>query len=128
MKKFVEEFKEFISKGNVFDMAVGIIVGGAFTTIVGSLVDDILMPFIGWLIGGMNFSAYAIQLSENASINYGAFIQNIINFLIIAFVVFLMVKAINKMRRQKEEEPAPEEPSEEVKLLTEIRDALKEEK
>ena len=125
MKKLFKEFKEFIARGNVMDLAVAMIIGAAFTAIVSSLVNDIVMPFLGYLIGGMDFTAYVLTLGE-ASINYGTFIQNIINFLCIALVVFLMVKALNKFKKKKEEEPKPDpEPSDEVKLLTEIRDALK---
>ena len=136
-KGIVSEFKEFITRGNVMDMAVGIIIGGAFTAIVQSLVNDLLMPVIGALFGGIDFSTlkYVVRAAdeaagiEEAAIKYGSFIQAIVNFLLIAIVIFLLVKGINKMRR-KQEEPAPEpapdpEPSEEVKLLTEIRDALK---
>ena len=136
-KGIVAEFKEFITRGNVMDMAVGIIIGGAFTAIVTSLVNDLLMPVIGVLFGGLDFSTlkYVVRAAdeaagiEEAAIKYGSFIQAIVNFLLIAVVIFLMVKGINKMRRKKEEPataPAPDpEPSEEVKLLTEIRDALK---
>ena len=136
-KGIVTEFKEFITRGNVMDMAVGIIIGGAFTAIVQSLVNDLLMPVIGALFGGLDFSTlkYVIRAAdeaagiEEAAIKYGSFIQAIVNFLLIAVVIFLLVKGINKMRRKKEEPapaPAPDpEPSEEVKLLTEIRDALK---
>ena len=136
-KGIVAEFKEFITRGNVMDMAVGIIIGGAFTAIVQSLVNDLLMPVIGALFGGIDFSTlkYVVRAAdeaagiEEAAIKYGSFIQAIVNFLLIAIVIFLLVKGINKMRRKKEEPapaPAPDpEPSEEVKLLTEIRDALK---
>lgn len=129
MKKFFAEFKTFIARGNVIDLAVGMIIGTAFTTIVKSLVDDMVMPFIGWLIGGMDFTAMKIQLSEEAFINYGTFIQNIISFIAIAFVVFCMVKIVNKLHAKKEEEKKPEPPkvSDEAKLLTEIRDLLKKE-
>ncbi len=129
MKKFFAEFRTFIARGNVIDLAVGMIVGTAFTTIVKSLVDDMVMPFIGWLIGGMDFTAMKIQLSEEAFINYGTFIQNIISFLAIAFVVFCMVKLVNKVYKKKEEEKKPEPPkvSDEAKLLAEIRDLLKKE-
>jgi len=137
MKKkngLISEFKEFISRGSVMDLAVGVIVGTAFTAIVNSLVNDVVMPFIGWLIGGLDFSQYKIVLSPAAgdtpetAILYGTFIQNIINFLLIALVVFLMVKAINKLHRKKEEEPAPPPaPDPQVELLKEIRDLLKEE-
>ena len=136
-KGIVSEFKAFITRGNVMDMAVGIIIGGAFTAIVQSLVNDLLMPVIGALFGGVDFTTlrYVIRAAdeaagiEEAAIKYGSFIQAIVNFLLIAIVIFLLVKGINKMRRKKEEPapaPAPDpEPSEEVKLLTEIRDALK---
>ena len=136
-KGIVSEFKEFITRGNVMDMAVGIIIGGAFTAIVQSLVNDLLMPVIGALFGGIDFSTlkYVVRAAdeaagiEEAAIKYGSFIQAIVNFLLIAIVIFLLVKGINKMRRKKEEPapaPAPDpEPSAEVKLLTEIRDALK---
>lgn len=131
--KLVKEFKEFISRGNVMDMAVGVVVGGAFTSIVNSLVNDMLMPLIGTIVGGIDLSGLVISVpnvsgGDPVTINYGNFIQNIINFLIIAFVVFLVVKGINSFKRKKEEQPAapaPAEPSDEVKLLTEIRDALK---
>ena len=136
-KGIVSEFKEFITRGNVMDMAVGIIIGGAFTAIVQSLVNDLLMPVIGALLGGIDFTTlkYVVRAAdeaagiEEAAIKYGSFIQAIVNFLLIAIVIFLLVRGINKMRRKKEEPapaPAPDpEPSEEVKLLTEIRDALK---
>lgn len=129
MKKFFAEFRTFIARGNVIDLAVGMIVGTAFTTIVKSLVDDMVMPFIGWLIGGMDFTAMKISLSEEAAINYGTFVQNIISFLAIAFVVFCMVKFVNKIHKKKEEEKKPEPPkvSDEAKLLAEIRDLLKKE-
>ena len=99
----IKEFKEFIAKGNVMDLAVGVIIGGAFQAIVNSLVNDILMPIIGVITGGIDFSSLAITVGE-ASINYGMFIQNIIYFLIVAWVIFLVVKAINKMRRTSEAE------------------------
>ena len=122
-----KEFKEFISKGNVLDLAVGVIVGGAFGKIVTSLVDDIIMPIIGLIIGGIDFSGLSLKIGD-ATVKYGMFIQNIVNFLIIAFSIFLVVKAVNKMRRMKpEKEEAPAEPqktNEEI-LLTEIRDLLK---
>ena len=122
-----KEFKEFISKGNVLDLAVGVIVGGAFGKIVTSLVDDIIMPIIGLIIGGIDFSRLSLKIGD-ATVKYGMFIQNIVNFLIIAFSIFLVVKAVNKMRRikpEKEEAPAePQKTNEEI-LLTEIRDLLK---
>ena len=122
----IKEFKEFISKGNVIDLAVGVIIGGAFGKIVSSLVDNILMPLIGLLLGGINFSTLSIKVKD-AVINYGLFIQNIIDFLIIALCVFLMIKAINKMTslKKKKEEPKKEEKPADVKLLEEIRDLLK---
>ena len=126
---FVKEFKEFAMKGNVMDMAVGVIIGGAFGKIVSSLVDDVLMPLIGKITGGVDFTSLAVTLGEGenaAKLNYGTFIQNIIDFLIIAFCIFLMIKGMNKLSKKKEEEPAPEpEPSNEEKLLGEIRDLLK---
>lgn len=128
-RKFIlfKEFKEFISKGNVLDLAVGVIVGGAFGKIVTSLVDDIIMPIIGLIIGGINFSGLSLKIRE-ATVKYGMFIQNIVNFLIIAFSIFLVVKAVNKMRRikpEKEEPPVEPKKSNEEILLTEIRDLLK---
>lgn len=123
-----KEFKEFISRGNVLDLAVGVIIGGAFGKIVTSLVDDIIMPFIGLIIGGLDFSGLSIVIGK-ATIKYGMFIQNVVNFLIIAFSVFIIVKAVNKVRRikpeEKEEEPVVEAPSKEEALLAEIRDLLK---
>lgn len=128
---FIKEFKEFISKGNVIDLAVGIIIGSAFTAIVNSLVKDIIMPGIGFLIGGLNFNEYKFVLSlatettPEVAILYGSFIQQVIDFLIVAFVVFIMVKGINSFRRKKEEIKEEPKKSEEVVLLTEIRDLLK---
>ena len=124
MKGFMTEFKEFINKGNVMDMAVGMIIAGAFGKIVAALVENILMPIVGMLLGGVDFKTLSITVGE-ASIVYGAFIQAIIDFLIIALVIFVIVKNINKM---KKEEPAVEEPEEtpaDIALLTEIRDLLK---
>lgn len=145
MSKILNEFKAFAVKGNAVDMAVGVIIGGAFGKIVSSIVNDIIMPPIGWLIGGVNFSDLKLELPtvrlgdetmKAASINYGAFIQTVIDFLIIAFCVFLLVKGINKLAslKKKEEDsepkPATEEPkpTKEEVLLTEIRDLLKERK
>ncbi len=108
MKAFMKEFKEFISKGNVMDMAVGIIIGGAFTAIVTSLVNDVIMPIISLLTGGFDFSALCIVLGEGegaATLNYGAFIAAIINFLIIAIVIFCLIKSINKFKKKQEEAP-----------------------
>ena len=134
----MSEFKEFALKGNVMDMAVGIIIGGAFGKIVASLVNDLLMPLVGLATGGVSFADLYTALDGNtyeslaaaeeagaAIFKYGAFIQSAIDFLIIAFVIFMMVKAMNNMRKKEEEAPAaPPEPSDEVKLLTEIRDSL----
>ena len=126
---FIKEFKEFAMKGNVMDMAVGVIIGGAFGKIVSSLVDDVLMPAIGMLTGNVDFTKLSAKIGtgeDAAVLNYGTFIQNVIDFLIIAFCIFLMIKAMNKIMKKKEEEPAPEpEPSNEEKLLGEIRDLLK---
>ena len=129
----VSEFKEFAMKGNVVDMAVGIIIGAAFGKIVSSFVNDILMPPLGLAMGGVNFTDLNVVLKdavgevEAVTINYGAFIQTIIDFLIIAFAIFIGIKAMNSMQkaREEEEEAAPPEPSAEEKLLTEIRDLLK---
>lgn len=141
---FFQEFKAFAMKGNVIDMAVGVIIGGAFGKIVSSLVDDLLMPLIGKATGGIDFTNLFVSLDGNhyatlkaaqdagaAVLAYGSFIQNTIDFLIIAFCVFLMLKGMMKLVRKKEEAPepaAPAEPSAEEKLLTEIRDLLKEKK
>lgn len=111
MKALIKEFKEFISRGNVMDMAVGVIIGGAFTAIVNSLVNDMLMPLLSLLTGGFDFSGLCIALGEGeyaATISYGSFISAIINFLLIALVIFLIIKAINKVsRKKKEEAPVP---------------------
>ena len=123
-----KEFKEFISKGNIFDMAVGVIIGGAFGKIVTSLVNDIIMPLVGVIIGGHDFTGLTLNVKD-ATINYGTFIQNIVDFLIVALCIFVVVKAMAKFK--KKEEAAPEEPpkpSEEVLLLREIRDSLKKHK
>lgn len=126
--KVVKEFKEFISRGNVIDMAVGVIIGSAFGKIVSSVVDDILMPLIGALIGGKNFTSLYFEVG-GATVRYGAFIQNVVDFLIIALCVFLFVKTINSFRKRKEE-PVVEEPKKDpqVLLLEEIRDLLKKQK
>jgi large conductance mechanosensitive channel len=123
----IKEFKEFISRGNVVDLAVGVIIGGAFSSIVSSLVDDILMPIIGSILGGIDFSNLAITIGD-AKITYGMFIQNVIDFLIVAFCVFIFVKAINKLnslgkKKEKKEEAAVVET--ELSILKEIRDELK---
>ena len=131
MKKFMTEFKEFISRGNVMDMAVGIIIGGAFTAIVTALVDSVLMPVIGALTGGHSVEQMSWKIGD-ASIGYGAFIQAVINFLLVAWVLFLIIKALNKAKAAltKPAEEAAEEEAvpEDIALLTEIRDLLKERK
>lgn len=139
-----QEFKAFIAKGNVMELAVAVIIGGAFATIVGSLTDDVIMPFVGWIFGGADFTSQFILLSVPAGyegamddyaalkeagaamIGYGAFLTAFINFLILAFVIFLLVRYANKVMAsvQKEEEAAPAGPTE-IELLAEIRDALK---
>lgn len=135
MGKFIYEFKEFAVKGNAVDMAVGVIIGGAFGKIVSSIVDDIIMPPIGWIIGGVNFTDLKITLPAEqiagqtlpaATINYGNFLQTCLDFFIVAFCIFLLIKLVNKFAKKKEEEPKPEpKPTAEEKLLTEIRDLLK---
>ena len=140
---FFAEFKKFIARGNVMDMAVGVIIGGAFGKISTSLVNDVIMPGVSMLTGGVDFSAWKIVLKEAVvengeevaaavSINYGTLLSTILDFIILAFAVFCMVKFLNNLHRKKEEapaeEPAPPEPSAEEKLLTEIRDLLKEQR
>lgn len=123
----IKEFKEFAFKGNVLDLAVAVIIGAAFGKIVTAVVDNLLMPIIGVLMGGVDFSGLAFTVGE-AKIGYGMVIQSIIDFLIVAFCIFLVVKAANKMMKKQEEEPEePAGPSQE-ELLTEIRDLLKEQK
>lgn len=128
----MKEFKEFAVKGNALDVAVGVIIGAAFGKIVSSLVEDVVMPPIGLLLGGVDFTdlAYTIKEAtadaEAVTIKYGAFAQSMLDFLIIAFAVFMMVKSINSLKKKPEETPeAPPEPSKEEILLTEIRDALR---
>lgn len=122
----IKEFREFMLRGNVMDLAVAVIIGGAFTAIVTSLVNDIIMPIVGVILGGVDFTALAITVGD-ANITYGNFIQAIINFLIIALVLFLLIRSINSMSRKKEEAPAaPPGPTAEEKLLAEIRDLLRE--
>ncbi|MGN1243962.1 MAG: large-conductance mechanosensitive channel protein MscL [Alloprevotella sp.] len=133
--KFIQEFKDFAIKGNALDMAVGVIIGGAFGKIVTSIVNDVIMPPIGWLIGGINFKDLKYDMPVNplneggepVSIAYGSFLQTCFDFFIVAFCVFLMVRGLMKLSRKKKEKAPvkPAEPSAEVKLLTEIRDALK---
>ena len=130
MKKIISEFKEFALKGNMLDLAIGLMIGTAFTTVVKSIVDDLFMPIIGVIIGGKDFSALVFKINE-AEIKYGLFIQNLINFLIIAVCLFLIVKAINTIKRRietKEDVPeeAPAEKPADIVLLEEIRDSLKE--
>ncbi len=121
----MKEFKEFAVKGNVVDLAVGVIIGAAFGKIVASLVENILMPIIGILLQGVNFAALTVKVGE-AEIKYGLFISSIIDFIIIAFVLFLIIKGINNMRKKEAAAPAaPPAPTNEEKLLMEIRDALK---
>ena len=126
MKKILKEFKEFISKGNVIDMAVGVIIGSAFSKIVTSLVNDIIMPLIGIIIGGLDFTSLSIKIKDS-EILYGSFIQNIVDFLIIAACIFTVIKILNKFKKKNEVKPAPIETPEDIKLLTEIRDLLKKE-
>ena len=132
----ISEFKEFAMRGNVIDLAVGVVIGGAFGKIVSSLVDKVIMPPIGWLIGNVDFSDLAwtlapAKLAEDGGeipavvIGYGDFINTMIQFIIVAFAIFMLVKVVNKLSRKQEEAPAPAEPSEEVLLLREIRDNLK---
>ncbi|MBR4722124.1 MAG: large-conductance mechanosensitive channel protein MscL [Muribaculaceae bacterium] len=140
MKKFIQDFKEFALKGNVMDMAIGVIIGGAFGKIVTSLVDDVIMPLVTRACGGMDLTQWKWVLAEGVknadgvvegeiAVQYGNFIQTAIDFLIIALCIFLAIKGIAKMNRKKKEEEAaeeaPAEPSDEAKLLTEIRDLLK---
>lgn len=137
MKKMLQEFKQFAMRGNVVDMAVGIIIGGAFGKIVSSIVGDLIMPAVGLLVGGVNFTDLKITLKHAVmeggkifapavTINYGNFIQATLDFIIIAFAVFLLVKAVNSLSKKKEEAPAtPPTPPADVQLLTEIRDLLK---
>lgn len=128
MSGFLKEFKEFAMKGNVMDMAVGVIIGGAFGKIVTSLVDNVIMPLVGIATGGIDFSKLAVTVGERetaAVLKYGMFLQNVLDFIIIALCIFMMIKVMNKLSRKKEVEPAPAEPSAEEKLLGEIRDLLK---
>ncbi len=140
MKKFIEEFKAFAMRGNVVDLAVGMIIGSAFGKITSSLVNDVIMPAVSILLGGIDFTDWKLVLKqavvENGqevaaaiSINYGTFLSTVLDFIILAFAIFCMVKAINRLHRKEEapaEAPAPPEPSAEEKLLAEIRDLLKE--
>ena len=132
----ISEFKEFAMRGNVIDLAVGVVIGGAFGKIVSSLVNDVIMPLVGYLVGGVVFSDLGYELKAATVdaagaeipavvVKYGAFIQTIVDFTIIAFAIFVAVKVINTLKRKQEVAPEPAAQSEEVKLLTEIRDSLK---
>ena len=130
---FIKEFREFAMRGNVVDMAVGIIIGAAFGKIVSSLVADIIMPPLGLLIGGIDFKQFTVVLREASGsapavlLNYGVFLQTVFDFVIVAFAIFIAIKMLNKLRREQAEAPAePEAPPVEQQLLTEIRDLLKE--
>lgn len=123
--KIADEFRQFILRGNVIDMAVGIIIGAAFGKIVSSLVGDVLMPPIGVLIGGVDFTGFKLQIAADAYIEYGKFIQTTFDFVITAFAIFLVIKLSNKLRRAHEDTPKAAAPSKEELLLTEIRDLLK---
>ena len=141
MKKFMHEFKEFAMRGNVLDMAVGVILGGAFGKITTSLVNDVFMPLIGTLIGGVDLVKLNIVLKDAVmngeevvapavTLGIGTFLTTVIDFILVAFVIFLMIKTINRFHKKKEEDPKPEEPKGPTteELLTEIRDLLKEQK
>jgi large conductance mechanosensitive channel len=128
----MKEFRDFAMRGNVVDMAVGIVIGGAFGKIVSSFVNDVLMPPIGMMLGGVDFGSLAVTLKEAAgevpavTLNYGSFIQTVVDFVIIAFAIFMVVKAMNSMKKKEEAKPAPPpKPSAEETLLSEIRDLLK---
>ena len=130
MKGFIKEFREFALKGNVLDMAVGVIIGGAFSTIVKSLVDDIIMPLLGMILGRINIASLALTIpnplgGKAVSLAYGAFLQNVLNFFFIALAVFCIVKAANTVNKKSEEKPKDPKPTKEEILLTEIRDALR---
>ncbi|MDP4109753.1 MAG: large-conductance mechanosensitive channel protein MscL [Bacillota bacterium] len=135
MKKLLAEFRQFAMRGNVIDLAVGVIIGGAFGKIVTSLVNDIIMPLIGIISGGVNFTNLSVTISPVAGdkdpvvLKYGMFIQNVVDFVIIAFSIFIFIKLLNKFQRKKQEEAAPEpEPTKSEELLEEIRDILKDRK
>lgn len=127
----LKEFRDFIKRGNVLDLAVAVVIGGAFGSIISSLVDDIIMPVVGMITGGINFTSLTVTVGD-ATLKYGNFIQSIVNFLIIAFAIFMVVKAVNKASnlKKKKEEPKEEVPakSDEVVLLEQIRDLLKKNK
>lgn len=131
MKGLVAEFKEFAVKGNVIDLAVGVVIGGVFQKIVSSLVQDVIMPPIGLLLGGVNFSGLKIELKpaldghEAVTLNIGSFVQTVVDFLIVAFVIFMVIKLINRLHKKPAEKPAPPVATNEEKLLTDIRDILR---
>ncbi|MBN2052916.1 large-conductance mechanosensitive channel protein MscL [Candidatus Woesearchaeota archaeon] len=123
---FLKEFKEFAVKGNMVDMAIGIIIGGAFGKVISSLVTDVIMPPVGLLIGGIDFSKIMIPLNSTININIGVFINTVIDFVIIALAIFIMIKQMNRLKKKEEAKPAaPAKPSEEVLLLRDIRNSLK---
>ena len=126
MKSFLQEFKAFAMRGNVVDLAVAVVIGAAFGKIVTSLVDNVITPLIGLLLGGINFSGLSVHVGS-AIIKYGAFIQSVVDFVIVAFVIFMVIKVMNTLKKNEEAKPEAKqaEPSEEVKLLREIRDAIK---
>lgn len=126
MRTFLEEFKTFATRGNVIDLAVAVVIGTAFSNIVSSLVDNVITPFAGAFMGGVDVSGLAFAVGETA-ITYGALIQSVVDFIIIAFVVFVAIKVVNKLNEEEEQKPEEEKvtPTEEVKLLREIRDSLK---
>lgn len=124
--KMLDEFKVFAMKGNVVDMAVGIIIGAAFGKIVTSLVADVMMPPIGLMVGGIDFSSLSISLTSGVVIKYGMFLNTVIDFIIVAFAIFMVIKTLNRLKKNEEAKPAePAKPSEEVLLLIQIRDILK---
>lgn len=128
---FISEFKQFAMRGNVLDMAVGVIIGGAFGKIVSSMVDDVLMPVVGMITGNVDFSGLVLKIGDHelaATLRYGNFIQNVVDFVIVAFCIFMLLKVINRIARKQEAKPEPPkepQPSAEEKLLIEIRDLLK---
>ncbi len=124
MKAFLDEFKAFAIRGNVIDLAVAVIIGGAFGKIVSSLVDTVIMPTIGLILGGINFTGWAFTIGES-TIAYGKFIQAVVDFVVIAFIVFMVLRTLHRFKKKEEEGVKPVEPSEEVLLLREIRDAVK---
>ncbi len=125
MKNFIEEFKAFAVKGNVVDLAVAVVIGAAFGKIVSSLVENIIMPTVGILLGGVDFTSWSLKVGDSA-ITYGVFIQSVFDFTIIALVIFMVVRVLARLQKKAEKEAAaPKEPSAEVKLLTEIRDSLR---